>query len=578
MARNFGSTGASSLLRSATAALNKTNTYNDAMASYQFDLSAKTQDDFKQYQDYLNKRISDTQNTDPSKALTLQRTATSANRTFNSAEIGRATTQVEFGNMSNRDKYQQIVGLYQAAQNNGDDNLAQSLFSRLASLSVTIQNEDTANANAATAAGNRASAATKKGYTDAIAKNELGIKTLNAAKAAGQITPDEYNHQMMQFYQGNAQTGDPGILALTKTLADNETKNGDPYGTYNQKVQAIGSDAQIQKYVNGDMAAKMGIDNSTTLVRGQDGIYKFAGRPQSEVTGQIDITDANGKPVLGQDGLPTYAPQYANPQGFADKNGNLNGFQFVSNIYNKRDANGNIVSDPKNGTVAPGTGPGVLRRVDSYDIHHDDPSGVAYFYTQDKNGNAIKKFIGYETKTDNSGKTYNQAIMGNKPEDIKGAPGVKYDAGGVGKLNLDAGAAKPAAAALGGGSGPFRLNGGSGVLGLFNKAGGLLSGLFNRNNQAQAQAAQLKAVQDRVAAQNAAKDAATLAASRQLLPVFRAPAPPPPPKITPQPSQYNLPPLPAPVPLGKTGVSVPSSTGNYQKDVLNLGRSLGGLL
>lgn len=537
MARNFGSTGASSLLRSAESGLNKTNTYNDAIAADNWDNSIKDDAAFKEYKAYLDKRVSTIQNADPSKALALTRTATSAQRTFNSAQISRATQQVQYGNMSNRDKYALMQNLKDKAVAAGDYSNAQSLDEQQSSLSITIQNEEKAASDASVAAGNRQAAAVKKGYTDQIAKNEVGIKKLDAAKLAGQITPAEYDHQMQQFYLGNEQT--PGIIALTQTLAKNETDNGDPYGTYNSKLTALAGNANVQKYANGTMAARTGLDNSQAMVRGQDGNYKFVNRSQSEVTGSSTITGKDGKPVLGQDGLPISVPTYANPQGFAGKDGNLNGFQFVSNIYNKRDAQGNIVSDPKNGTVAPGTGPGVLKRVDSYDIKHDDPSGVGYFYTQGKDGKPIKKFIGYEVKTDANGKTYNQAIMGNKSTDISGAPGVKYDAGGVGKLDLGANTSavtSPTPTSKGGVQYASHLGGITGATTwLAGKATDMLGNLFNRQAGAQAQ----QRIQD-MANAKAANDAAVAKAQAQakLLPVFRAPA--------------YLAPAPAPKPISRT--------------------------
>jgi hypothetical protein len=180
MAR-FGNANASSLLTAANAAYTRQQTYNDSIQGYQFDLSAKTPEDFNSYQDYLKGRLKNT--TDPTKALTLQKTLTSAYRSFNSSEIGRQTTAVKYGDQSNRDKYAHMVGLYQAAVQNGDENLAQSIDSQLASLSVTIQNEDIAAANAAQAAGARAKASSDATATAQI--NELSAK-IDRAYQTGQ--------------------------------------------------------------------------------------------------------------------------------------------------------------------------------------------------------------------------------------------------------------------------------------------------------------------------------------------------------------------------------------------------------
>lgn len=558
----FGNSGVSSLISAANAAASRAATYNDQAAAFQFDMSAKTQDDYATYKKYLDGRVAATQNVDPTKALSLTRTGVTANRSFNSAEINRATTSVKFGNESSRDKYSTLSNLQQQATANGDDNLAQSLWGQMASLSVQIQNEDTAAANAATAAGNKADAASKKGYTDAIAKQETGIKQLNAAKLSGEITPTEYNNQMAQFYQGNGQT--PGILALTSELAKQEAANGDPNGTYNQKMAAYAASPDTQKFVNGTMDAKTGIDNSQVRVKDANGNYTFASRSASEVTGTSTVTGADGKPVLGQDGLPVTVNHYANPQAFTDKSGAINGFQFATAI------------NPATGKLAPGTGTqnGVLNAIQKPDIHYDDPSGVGYFYTTDKTGNAVKKFIGFEPKTDANGKTYNQAVMGNAPTDITGLPGVQYgiDSKSVGKADTSSGTSSPGGQNLTP-SAALKPAGG-GVM------AGLISKLIGRNNaasQARQDAINLAAAQKQAQARQASEAIAAqqqAAAQAKLLPVFRAPAPAPAPKPT---SQYQLPALPTPVPLpGGSGVSTPASTGNYQQDVLNLGRSLGG--
>lgn len=557
MARSFGSTGASSLLRASESALNKVNTYNDAAAAYEFDLSAKTSEDYQKYSDYLNKRVASTQNTDPSKALSLQRTATSANRTFNSAEINRASTQVKYGDMSNRDKYAQMSKLWQAASANGDDNLAQSLEGQMASLSVTIQNEDIAAQNAADAAGKKADAATKRGFDQRINMLDDGIKKLNAAKLSGQISPADYNDRMRQLYLGSE--NQPGIISLTQQA---QKVTGDENGAYQSKLDGFAADRKVQSFVNGTAAAQGSAGNlfGQTIVKNPDGTYGFHDRPASEITGNVPLKDKSGNVIKDAAGHVITSPVFAAPQAFTDSKGNINGFQYATNL------------DQNTGQPAPGTGAGAIRQIGKADINTDDPSGVPYFI----NEAGQKKFIGKDP-------TNGKAIMANDPSIIKGQ---KFDAGTIGDLpigNPFSGAFWSNAADLGSKVIPKTgkiLSSGKNIPGVgpfLSLAGNALSGLFARNDQAQ-QAIAAKALQDRVAAQNAARDAATLAASRRILPVFQPPPPPAPPKITPKPSQYNLPPLPAPVPLGNTGIKVPSSTGNYNKDVLNLGRSLGGLM
>lgn len=98
-----------------------------------------------------------------------------------------------------------------------------------------------------------------------------------------------------------------------------------------------------------------------------------------------------------------------------------------------------------------------------------------------------------------------------------------------------------------------------------------LSGLFSRGSIGAVTAKETAAAQAEAKA-NQLRDAQTLAHPAALPP---APKPFVPPKITPAPSQYNMAPLPAPVPVAPgSKFTVPASTGNYQQDVTNLGRSL----
>lgn len=138
MAR-FGNTSVSSLLSAAKAAYNKKATLEDSIAAYEYDLSPKTQSDLKRYTDHLQGRIGYYQNVDPSKALSYQKNITSAQRSYTSAEINRATTQVMYGNQSDGDKLNTMIGLYQRALESGDQNLAQNIEMKAAILQQQMQ-------------------------------------------------------------------------------------------------------------------------------------------------------------------------------------------------------------------------------------------------------------------------------------------------------------------------------------------------------------------------------------------------------------------------------------------------------
>lgn len=544
MAKSFGSTGASSLIRAATAAYNKTQAFNDASAAYEFDLSPKTQDDINKYNTYLSKRIDQTKNSDPTKALSLTRTGTSAYRSFNSAEIGRATTAVKFGDISSRDKYAQLTRLQQAAMQNGDDNLAQSLYSQMASLSVQIQNEDTAAAARGTAEQAKALSAYKKGYAQQAAKLQDGIKQLNAAKLAGQITPADYNDRMSQIYLGNEKGA--GLIALTQEAAK---VTGDEDLTYQNKLDQFAADRQVQKYVNGTSAAAGANGNlfGQVITKDSNGLYSFKDRPNSEITGQTPVMK-DGKPVMDANGHATTIPTFTPAQAFEGKDGSINGFQYATNI------------DSKTGLPAPGTGAGALRQIDGSEINHDDPSGVPYFI----NEAGQKKFIGKDPKT-------GRAIMGNTPDVVTG----NFDNSKQGGLTNPLDFYKNLPAEVGKVSNDFSAALSKSPAKGFLAKLPLLGNLIRKNDAAQEQIRQAAIIKKQQEAYqiSVAQEKARLASQPQMLPVF-APKPPAP---TPT-NQYQLPPLPTPVPLPGSKVTTPARTGNYKQDVLNLGRSLGNLL
>jgi hypothetical protein len=562
----FGNTGASGLLRTASSSLNRINSYNDAIAAANYSSSAMTQDDYNTYQSYLQKRIANTQNLDPTKALTLDNTLRSATRSYTSADIGRATTSVKYGDMSNTDKYNQLAALRDQAIGNGDENLAQQLEGQMASTSITIQNEAQAAQSKAEASSAKADAAMNKGYTHAISQVEDQIKQLNDAKISGQITPAVYDDQMAQLYKGNAQTGNPGLINLV-TQAREAT--GDPSLSYQNKLDSLAGDRQVQKYVNGNSQANIATGNNftQTIVKNTDGTYSFHDRPDSEratdgngnaVPNKL-LTDANGNPVKDANGHAITIPQFAGAEGFKDKSGSINGFQYATRL------------DPTTGAPAPGTGTagGGLRQIDGRDINHDDPSGVPYFF----NEAGQKKFVGVDDKT-------GKPIMANDPSVITG----KFD-NSAGGLN-DPFAFYSNSKAVGETFDKLKTAGGQVLGGIgqaFTNPGNLISSLMNRNNAAatarqqaidlsKAQAAaQAKQASDALLLHNQAMQQA------RLLPVYRAPAPTPAPAAI-LPKGNTQAPLPALVPLGNTGLKVPASTGNNTQDTINAVRSLGNFL
>lgn len=300
MARRFGNAGVSSLLSAAQASYDKTQTYNDQIAGYQFDLSPKTEADFQTYNDYLSKRAKTIQ--DPSKLLSLQKTQTSAYRTFNSAEIGRATTAVKYGDISNRDKYAHMDQLYQQAVANGDQNLAQSIDNQLASLSVTIQNEDAAKAAAAERATASGTAAYHKGISQAVGEANRVGNAINEAYRTGQ-----------ELTYIDPKTGQPVTTYVTSNNKDALlgkvkqyqagiyqqaiTDGMDESGAYGTTLSGIQASPEYIKATNGrqDTLAGNGVNPQLTSYD-EYGIPKTENAPLDH--NKVIGTDEQGRPIF----------------------------------------------------------------------------------------------------------------------------------------------------------------------------------------------------------------------------------------------------------------------------------------
>lgn len=134
--------GTTSLLRSASSARKKIQAQQDAVQAFQWENSAQTYDDFKEYTRYLQDRVKTT--TDVSSALTVQSKIRSAKRTYTSNEIQRQTMQVMEGKGTTQSKMEVVRNLYDQATESGDYNLAQNIASQWDSLTIKLQSEQEA--------------------------------------------------------------------------------------------------------------------------------------------------------------------------------------------------------------------------------------------------------------------------------------------------------------------------------------------------------------------------------------------------------------------------------------------------
>lgn len=214
MARRYGNVSSSSLLSAAKAAYNKQQDLQDQIAGYEWDLSPKDQASYQKYADYLGKRVREYQSTDPNKSLSYQKQITGAQRGFTSSEIGRATTQVLYGNISNRQKLSTLTNLYNQAAANGDENLAQRIEQQWARLSMTIQSEEMGRGGSGGGGGGSASSAASKGYNQAIAGAKRYVSDAENLLKQGKITQQQYAEKVMKAAHGDQASGIPGLYEV----------------------------------------------------------------------------------------------------------------------------------------------------------------------------------------------------------------------------------------------------------------------------------------------------------------------------------------------------------------------------
>lgn len=258
----YGNAGSlSSLLSAASAARKRQESLQDSIAAYEWDLSPRTEEDYKKYAAHLSERMKSYQSSDPMRALEFQKSLTAVQRAYTSAKVGRETTQVLYGNKSNRDKYNTIAKLYEEALASGDQNLAQRLESQAARLSVTIQNEEAARAAAAEASSNRAKAASQKMINDSVKEIDRKQKQVESDFRSGLISLDEYSTNL----------GDPnkGVFAQKQAILSSaiENPNTDPTDAngYVDKLNTMYDNADFKKFTG--PALKQFAENRPYAVR-----------------------------------------------------------------------------------------------------------------------------------------------------------------------------------------------------------------------------------------------------------------------------------------------------------------------
>jgi len=303
-------TSVSSLLRAARAAQARQASLEDSIASYEFDLSPKDQAAFEKYSAYLNKRVALTKNTDPIKSLNYQKTLTSANRSFTSSEISRASTQVLYGNIDPTTKLNTIIGLYQRAVMNGDENLAQRLEGQAASLQNTILN-----AGRSGGGGGGTSAANKQLKLDVdnqVATLKDDLNTLKSSlraggnSALGQIealgggrtyfsTAKDVVERIANTYRQAAdQTDDPNLrqdyLEKYNKIVSGDERFDIGFATGNKSLNDINRFIQERSLGSNPTRIQTGPEGARLVENKISGFGKYYTTPE----GQVQFTNVRG--------------------------------------------------------------------------------------------------------------------------------------------------------------------------------------------------------------------------------------------------------------------------------------------
>lgn len=515
MSMKLGNTSVSSLLSSAKSAYSAQQSYNDQLAAYDYELSAKTPDDYQKYANYLEGRVKTLGSTDPAKALTLTRTQTSANRTFNSAEISRASLAVKYGDLSNTDKYNKMVGLLQNAINNGDDSLAQSLESQLGSLSVTIQNEQDSAARAASGAASAANTALRQAYlkdqdgardAQGNVKNIQGLG-LTGVKQVSNILDTKFQDGQLSLEQYQAVKA--ALLAQQVGLQDaaaNDTRlSADDRDKYQSDLASTMQSSDFKKFAQPGVATA--IQNGEQPFALEVDAFGNKSLQKREIISSRQAVGQDGKPLFDQHGNPV--DQHTYQQDY------VTGGKF--NSFYRKDQNGNLQPYTV-GThdVVPG-----VKGLDQGQAYYTDPvSGKQVYLSRDKKTGLVQR--GVETGDPGNPNPFaqpkikaqetNPFSISDDIQNLKDLPGEAYR-----------GLGKPIASATG-----FIASHipGQPVL---NFAGGLISGLVGRNSNAiaqrKAQEAQAYAIAQAAAQQRSSASAMAAIRANTPPPLRIAPAP-----------------------------------------------------
>lgn len=408
----YGNTSVSSLLRAAKAAQQKQYSLEDSIAAYEYDLSPKTQADFEKYQAHLNNRIKQYQGIDPLKALNYQKTITSANRSFTSSELSRATTQVLYGNMDNPTKLSLMTNLFRRAVENGDENLAQRIEGQAAQLQQIMSRSYGFGGGGGRGSGvgtdfknsvsNRVAELQSDLDYNVKALRESGNFTLGKIQETGDGrsylgTAKGLIEEMASTYQRAAQEAE--------AAGDLQTAQG-----YKQKYQDIVSGRST--FDAGFGERKLGLNTLNQLIQERN----YGNNPTS-----VAVTPEGSFLKFNQ--VNTFGQYYKDDAGniklmesrnqFRDQDYNRAEMQAIKNLEAKGIQVKRFSSDSKNGRfsgmltfVNPVTGQEVYGTADQY-------GNILYHQNDDQGNPIVRRFVTGEGKDEQVSLQEQEAILNN---------------------------------------------------------------------------------------------------------------------------------------------------------------------
>lgn len=425
--RRLGNTSVSSLVRSANSLQSEINTYNDSMASYQYELSTKSDADLAAYQDYLAKRINNLQSTgsvtDANKALTLARTVTTATRSNVSANIQRENIDVMSGNGTLQDKYNVIVGQFQRATSIGDLSLAQQLESQAYSVSQSIQYQAQQAAQAGSALRSAAQSAGISDQTAIVGSlddslkqlnndiKHLGVKDFNKTatawvdqnrdvlKTLGAIIPDGAQPNYFNLVEG-IQAAKYNSLVLKAQLqsatnpaqAANTLRDAQLLRMDGTKIDTLGGPLSINEiHQAAQDPAMFAYDNTTGNYRktAQVGYQFIDGQLAPQYSGVLvgknqNLADVNASGAVGGNNVQTMF--FLNPNQTAELHGL--GLNFSMNDKSKTTGDGVQVQLTEN---SPGWLKDILTKNGVTNVF-TDPAGNLSFKGNSSDGNGMSAY------------------------------------------------------------------------------------------------------------------------------------------------------------------------------------------